>query len=275
MMPTTSPPRGGTRMTHGPSRSVVGPSTSRDSVPRKKRLVTRAMSRWRACATPAARRPTPTASVQIHAVRRVTLAACGAMWAEASPGPSDGATGRPSVVDPVLAAFSATASGPGPGWRTAATPTGAGLALEEHGCGRVVVDAHAVNHSLEQLLELPPLTAAEVLQGLDQLHLGRAWCGGEDTLASGRQAQGRPSGIVGSGCPDDQAALGKSLDHHRDRARIGQGPPRQLGHRADRTLAEPLQHEELRGAEAQPRLGGPVSEPESADEASERAERAG
>src|SRR5262249_8703609 len=77
-------------------------------------------------------RPTPTASVQIHAVRRVTLAACGAMWAEASPGPSDGATGRPSVVDPVLADFSATASGPGPGWRTAATPTGAGLALEEH-----------------------------------------------------------------------------------------------------------------------------------------------
>src|SRR5262249_32761284 len=164
MTPTTRPPRGGTRITQGPRCCVVGPSISRDSVPRKQRLVTSAMSRWSPCATPAARIATPTARAHTQTVRLVTFAACGAMWADASPGAIEGATGRPSVVDPLLEGFSATASGPGPGGCLAAASMGTGFALEEHGRGCLLVDAHSANHALQQQLELSALATAQVLQ---------------------------------------------------------------------------------------------------------------
>src|SRR5262249_21826946 len=101
------------------------------------------------------------------------------------PGAIEGATGRSSVVDPVLEVFSATASGPGPGWWLGTTPMRASLPLEEHGRGRVLVDAHPANHPLEQAFELLPLAGAELLQRIDELCLRRARCSGEEALARG------------------------------------------------------------------------------------------
>src|SRR5262249_58401484 len=142
---------GGTRMTQRPRCSVVGGKASREGMPRKARLVTREISRWRTCAIPAPMTATPTARAQMYAVRRVTFAACGAMCAWASPGPIDGATGSPSVVEPVLAGPSATASGSSAGWTYApAGPGHAGLTLEKHGRGCGLVDAHATDHPLQE-----------------------------------------------------------------------------------------------------------------------------
>src|SRR5215472_9773428 len=168
MMPTTNPPIGGMSITHGPRWLVVGPRFSREIIPRKARLVTRAIRRWSACAMPAATRPTSTARAQTYTVRFVTLAACGAMCAAASPGPNDGATGSPSVVEPVREGRSATdprasasRRGSGP------APDAAPLTLEEHGAGRGFVDTHLANHPLQEPFQLLSLRSTHPLQGLE------------------------------------------------------------------------------------------------------------
>src|SRR5262249_9370943 len=164
---------GGTRMTQRPRCSVVGGKASREGMPRKARLVTREISRWRTCAIPAPMTATPTARAQMYAVRRVTFAACGAMCAWASPGPLDGATGSPSVVDPVLAGLSGTTSGSrsrDPRRRSAAED--APPALEEHRRRGGLVDTHPANDPLQQALQLPALRAAQVLQRREEICLG-------------------------------------------------------------------------------------------------------
>src|SRR5215470_2102233 len=274
--PTTSPPMGGTRTTHGPRWEMVGPSGSSEAVPRKDRFVTRKMSRWSIWATPAASRPTPTASAQMYAVRRLTFAACGAMFAWASPGPIDGATGSPSVVEPVLAGPSATAAGSrSRDPRSCPGPDHGPLVLEEHRRRFVLVDAHRADHPLQQALQLPALRPAQLLDGRDQICLGRAGGSGEEPLPRCREAKGGAACVVLRDGPYHQAPLGQALHHHRDRARIGERSPGELGHRSDGPLGQALEDEELCRAEAEPRLGCPIGEPEGADEPAQGAQGSG
>src|SRR5215469_14165951 len=75
--------------------------------------------------------------------------------------------------------------------------------------------------------------------------------------------------------PYHQPLLGEPLHHHRDRARVGEGTPGKLGHRADGTFGQALEDEELCRAEAETRLGGPVGEPQDPDEPPQRPKGSG
>src|SRR5690349_4381128 len=234
------------------------------------------MRRCSTCATPAASTATTIASAQMYAVRRVTFAACGPMFAWARPGPSDGATGSPSVVEPVLAGPSATVSGSGSG-RTCA-PAGPGharLTLEKHWGRDGLVDSHAVDHTLQEAFEILPLRGAELLQRIEEIRLRGAWGSAEEALAGGGEPERGAAGVLGRDGTDHQATLGETVHHHRDRACVGEGSPGELGHRAHRPLRQAFEDEELRRAQPEARLGGAVGEPKGPHQPSQRPEGPG
>jgi hypothetical protein len=84
------------------------------------------------------------------------VAACGPTWTAARPGPRDGATGSPSVVEPLRVGCSATALLPPRCRSTSAGQRPPRLSLEEH--GRLSrIEPHLPSQPVQQGGQLPAL----------------------------------------------------------------------------------------------------------------------
>src|SRR5437763_4960685 len=201
-------------------------------------LVTRPMSPVRTRATTPASIAIPIESAQMNTTRPSTSARSGGTRDSVSAGPSDGATGSPSVV-----------------WPLASSLGTAHCLLEEHR-RRLAGDAELARQLLQSSCERDPPGWREALDRFDQALLGERGGSARRLLAPLRQAELDPAAIARGTGPPHQPALDQAAHHGRDGALVRQRAPRQLRGR-ERGAGRPqlLQHEQLGGGEARAHLG--------------------
>src|SRR3954470_18110648 len=162
------------------------------------------MSPVRARATTPASIAIPIESAQMKTTRASTSARSGGTRDSLSAGPSDGATGSPSVVWPL-------ASSLGTSHRL----------LEEHG-RRLVGDAELARQLLQSLGEPRPPAWREPFDRCDQTLLGERGGNARRLLAPLRQAELDAAAIARRSDPPHQSRFDEAAHHHRHGALVRQ-----------------------------------------------------